>query len=203
MPSTPAASILRCHREPPVWLGGDLTIRRYDPAEFDTVLALHRLGLATVGVRPGDSVYYEYDLFQMEQLYLRDGGEFLVGMIAPGRIVAMGGLRRHHPDLDTPLAMGGLRHHHPDLDTPLDMGYEHVGEMVRLRVHPSVQRRGHGTAMVLALEERAHELGYRMLVADTTSGQVAALGLYGKFGWYETHREIVGDLVNVYLAKQL
>ena len=62
---------------------------------------------------------------------------------------------------------------------------------------------GHGTAMVLALEERAHELGYRMLVADTTSGQLAALGLYGKFGWYETHREIVGDLVNVYLAKQL
>ena len=58
MPPTPAASILRCHREPPVWLGGDLTIRRYDPAEFDTVLALHRLGLASVGVRPGDSVYY-------------------------------------------------------------------------------------------------------------------------------------------------
>ncbi|HXA61527.1 MAG TPA: GNAT family N-acetyltransferase [Streptosporangiaceae bacterium] len=187
MPPTPAASILRCHREPPVWLAGDLTIRRYDPAEFDSVLALHRLGLASVGVRPGDGVYYEYDLFQMEQLYLRDGGEFLVGMIAPGQIVAMGGLRRHHPDFDT----------------PLDMGYEHVGEMVRLRVHPSVQRRGHGTAMVLALEERAHELGYRMLVADTTSGQAAALGLYGKFGWYEIHREIVGDLVNVYLAKLL
>jgi ribosomal protein S18 acetylase RimI-like enzyme len=172
-------SLVRGSCEPPAWRLGDLTIRRYRPAEFDTVLALHRDGLAQVGLRPGDGVYYEHDLFEMERLYLGNGGEFLVGELPDASIVAMGGLRRLSAD---------------------EPG---IGEMVRLRVRMDVQRRGFGTAMVAALEQRAAELGYRELRADTTGFQTAALELYRRFGWRETHRRPINGIVNVYLAKTL
>ncbi len=165
--------------EPPAWRLGDLSIRRYRQVEFDTVLMLHRTGLAQVGLRPGDGVYYEDDLFQMDRLYLANGGEFLVGELAGGEIVAMGGLRR------------------------LAVDQPEVGEMVRLRVRQDMQRRGYGAAMVAALEQRAAELGYRELRADTTEFQTAALELYRRFGWHETHRKQINGIVNVYLRKPL
>ena len=179
---TAVALVRRCS-EPPAWWHGDLMIRRYRPREFETVLALHRDGLAQVGLRPGDGVYYEHDLFQMQRLYLDNGGEFLVGELPDTpmdtSIVAMGGLRR--------FAAGSLG----------------IGEMVRLRVRRDVQRRGFGTAMVAALEQRAAELGYRELRADTTEFQTAALDLYRRFGWHETDRKPINGIVNIYLAKTL
>jgi ribosomal protein S18 acetylase RimI-like enzyme len=173
-----ARTLVRRRIEPPLWSFGTdeaLLIRRYEPADADTVLALHRDGLALVGLFPGDGVYYEYDLYQLEELYLRHGGEFLLGE-RKGVRVAMGGLRR----LDDERA-----------------------EMVRLRVSPPVQRLGFGTAMVLALEERAVELGYRMLCGDTTEYQGPALELYRRFGWEETGRRTINGIVNIYGQKKL
>ncbi|MCW2886027.1 MAG: hypothetical protein QOE54_6879 [Streptosporangiaceae bacterium] len=181
-PAGRTPTLFRLRAEPPVWEFGDLLIRRYHPADLDTVLTLHREGLARVGLRPGDGVYYEYDLFQMRELYLRDGGEFLVGTLETGRPVAMGGLR--------PFTGHGAQ--------PSD-----VGEMVRLRVSPDVQRRGYGSAVVRALEERARELGYLMLRGDTTSYQRPALELYRGFGWQETRREIINGITNIHLEKPL
>lgn len=173
------ASLVRCGREPPLWRYGDLTIRRYrHPAEFDTILELHRTGLAQVGLRPGDGVYYESDLFRVEEIYLADGGEFLVGE-QQDQVVAMGGLRR------------------------LADGSREIGEMARLRVRPSLQRRGYGYALVLALQERAGELGYTGLCADTTAYQTAALELYRSLRWRQTGRETVNGIVNIYLEKHL
>lgn len=173
-----AGTLIRFGQEPPRWRYADLIIRRYrHPAEFEPVLELHRLGLAQVGLRPGDGIYYESDLFRMEELYLGEGGEFLVG-IREGRLVAMGGLRRF-------------------AEEP-----EH-GEMVRVRAHPGLQRRGYGSAMVMALEERAVEMGYAELRADTTALQQPALWMYARFGWRETHRKVIKGIVNVYLAKTL
>jgi len=181
-----SATLNRRNAEPPVWDFGDLRIRRYRRTEFETVLALHREGLAQVGLRPGDGIYYEYDLFQMDRLYLSNGGEFLIGELPP----------RNCAHADRPVvAMGGLRRYSPD-----DHG---IGEMVRLRVRKHVQRRGIGAALVTALEQRAAELGYRELRADTTEYQSAALELYRGFGWHETARESINGIVNVYLAKTL
>lgn len=172
-----AGTLVRLGLEPPRWRYADLLIRRYrHPVEFEPVLELHRAGLAQVGLRPGDGIYYESDLFRMEELYLSGGGEFLVGIKA-GRLVAMGGLRRFEE---------------PE-----------CGEMVRVRVHPGLQRRGYGSAMVMALEERAVELGYAELRADTTVFQQPALRMYDRFGWRETHRKMIKGIVNVYLAKTL
>ncbi|MGH3242948.1 MAG: GNAT family N-acetyltransferase [Spirillospora sp.] len=190
----PAHVLVRLKDEPPEWSFGELHLRRYGAADHDTVLALHRAGLAQVGLRPGDGVYYDHDFFRMEDIYLRNDGEFLVGEL-DGRIVAMGGLRR--ADLvpgGRARAFGGYAPGAPTLDAV---------EMVRLRVLPAVQRRGYGTAVVQALEQRAVEHGYRVLRADTTELQGPALALYGKFGWTETRRETIGGIVNIYIEKRL
>jgi GNAT superfamily N-acetyltransferase len=165
----------RLRREPPVWTYGGLRIRRYVPGDLATVFALHRQCLAQVGVRPGDGVYYDEDFAGIEEVYLRGRGEFLVGEVA-GEIAAIGGLRRVNDE---------------------------VAEMVRLRVRPDVQGRGYGAAIVTVLEDRAAELGYRMLRADTTVKQPVALELYRSFGWCEVDRRITGETVTVYFEKPL
>lgn len=189
------AALVRLQQEPPVWTFGDLRIRRYRATDHDTVLELHREGLAQVGLRPGDGVYYDHDFFRMEDIYLRNDGEFIVGEL-DGVIVAMGGLRR--ADLvpgGSSRAFGGYAVTGlPTLDAV---------EMVRLRVRPGVQRRGFGTAIVRALEERAADFGYRVLRADTTELQGPALELYRTFGWKEIRRELIGGIVNIYLEKRL
>ena len=180
--------------DPPAWSFGELRLRRYRAADHGTVLALHREGLAQVGLRPGDGVYHDHDFFRMEDIYLRNDGEFLVGEL-DGDIVAMGGLRR--ADLvpgGRARAFGGYAPGTPALD---------AAEMVRLRVRPAVQRRGYGSAVVQALEERAKEYGYRVLRGDTTELQAPALSLYRKFGWTETRRETIGGIVNIYIEKHL
>jgi GNAT superfamily N-acetyltransferase len=176
-----AGTIARRRAEPPVWDFGELIVRRYDSADHERVLALHREGLAQVGLRPGDGVYYDHDFPRMREIYLDNGGEFIVGEPAAtagsGRwIIAMGGLRR------------------------VD---RHIAEMVRLRVHPCFQRRGFGAALVAALEQRAVELGYRVLHGDTTHLQGPALALYRRFGWRETGREAISGIVKIYLEKAL
>ncbi|WP_433335263.1 GNAT family N-acetyltransferase [Spirillospora sp. CA-294931] len=187
--------LVRVQETPPVWCFGELRLRRYESADHDTVLALHRDGLARVGLRPGDGVYYEHDFFKMDDLYLSGGGEFLVGEV-DGRIVAMGGLRR--ADLISGGSGGARAFGASTTEAPLD-----AVEMVRLRVHPDVQRRGYGAAVVQALEERAVEYGYRVLRADTTEFQEPALRLYRRFGWTEVRREVIGGIVNIYIEKPL
>lgn len=153
-----------------------LRIRRYRWSDLDAVWALHQIGLAQVGLVPGDGVYYDDDFPRITEIYLADRGEFLVGEVAGSGIVAMGGLRR------------------------ID---DHTAEMCRLRVHPDHQRRGYGTQMTIALEARARQLGYSTLRGDTTLRQVAALELYRKSGWRELRRETRGQAVVVYIEKQL
>jgi GNAT superfamily N-acetyltransferase len=173
--------LTRRRAEPPVWEFGDLIIRRYRSTDHEAILALHHDGLAQVGLRRGDGVYYDDDFPSLKEIYLDNGGEFVVGRPATiagrsRRILAMGGLRR------------------------VD---EHTAEVVRLRVHPDVQRRGYGAAILLALEERAIELGYRLLQGDTTDLQESALALYHGFGWRETRREVICGIVNIYGEKVL
>ncbi|OLT13744.1 GNAT family N-acetyltransferase [Actinomadura sp. CNU-125] len=189
-----ARTLVRVTDEPPEWRFGELRLRRYRPTDHGVVLALHREGLAQVGLRPGDGVYYDHDFFRMEDIYLRNDGEFLVGEIE-GSLVAMGGLRR------ADLVPGG--HARAFGGFSLGTGRLDAVEMVRLRVLPPLQRRGYGAAMVTALERRAAELGYRILRADTTELQEPALALYRRFGWTETRRETIGGIVNIYIEKPL
>lgn len=165
----------RCRREPPLWTYGPLRIRRYASDDHATVFALHRACLDAVGVRPGDGVYYDDDFGRIEEVYLCNRGEFLVGEVH-GVIVALGGVRR------------------------VDSG---TAEMVRLRVRGDLQGLGYGGAMIRALEERAVELGYRLLRGDTTIKQQQAIDVYLSLGWRIISRRATGDTITVYGEKPL
>jgi tRNA dimethylallyltransferase len=141
-----------------------LEIRRYRDADREAVWELHRLGLAQTGTDIGRGPW-EDDLQDIPQHYFNNGGEFLVGTI-DGRIIAIGGVRRKSDTL---------------------------AEIKRMRVQPDFQRRGFGQAILSALEERAHQLGYKELTLDTTTKQLPARALYEKNGYKETGRwRIVG-----------
>jgi GNAT superfamily N-acetyltransferase len=72
-----------------------------------------------------------------------------------------------------------------------------------MRVHPEVQRRGFGRAILLALEQRARELGYGRLVLDTTTRQQAAIALYQNNGFVQTGRTTVAGMATLLFAKRL
>ncbi|WP_433242405.1 GNAT family N-acetyltransferase [Streptosporangium sp. CA-135522] len=153
-----------------------MRLRRYRWSDLESVWALHQICLAQVGLAQGDGVYYEDDFPRINEIYLADRGEFLVGEVPGGRVVAMGGLRR------------------------ID---DQTAELCRMRVHPEFQRRGFGAQMVVALEARAVELGYVRLRGDTTLNQPAAIELYRKYGWREISREERGGCVVLYGEKDL
>lgn len=123
-------------------------------------------------LRPGP---WNDDLKSIEAVYLRSGGEFLVGTV-DGEVVAMGGLRR----IDAARA-----------------------EIKRMRVDPAHQRRGYGRAVLLALEARAHELGYSVLRLDTSIHQTVAVHLYRGHGYIQTGTGRFQDLDVLFFEKQL
>ena len=72
-----------------------------------------------------------------------------------------------------------------------------------MRVHPDVQRRGFGRAILVTLEQRARELGYVRLVLDTTTRQQAAIVLYEGHGFVQTGRTTMAGLETLLFAKRL
>jgi ribosomal protein S18 acetylase RimI-like enzyme len=138
-----------------------LEIRQYHSADHDEVWNLHVLGLQLVGAYLGNGPW-DNDLHAIEDVYLHNRGEFLVG-IYDGRIVAMGALRKTS---------------------------EELAEVKRMRVHPDFQGRGFGQTILDELEIRAKAMGYTKLHLDTSVVQIAAQKLYMKNGFKETGREM-------------
>jgi GNAT superfamily N-acetyltransferase len=120
---------------------GLIEFRRFRGHDTDAVRNLHVIALrsARAFVEMNDAVNWDGDLENIDAVYLRSGGEFLVGVI-DGEIVAMGGLR-------------------------LD---EHgSATLKRMRVHPSRQRCGLGRELLRRLEEAARQRGVTRIVLDT------------------------------------
>lgn len=151
-----------------------VVLRRYRDEDREAVRHLHDLALEHAGAH-GGSGPWDDDLDAIGETYLERGGEFLVGVDGQ-QIVAMGALRRSDTDR---------------------------AELKRMRVHPSVQRRGFGRRLLHSLEQRALELGYRTLVLDTTVQQQAARALYINEGYRETGRGQAGSFELVFFEKQL
>ncbi len=154
-----------------------LRLRRYEPADFDQVYALHVLALAQVGAYLGKGPWDD-DLRRIDEVYLRDRGEFLVGDDPhdPARLVAMGALRRTS---------------------------ETRAEIKRMRVRLDYQGRGYGRQMLSALEARARALGYTTLHLDTSTAQEAAHRLYERAGYQEVRRAELRGLELIYYEKRL
>lgn len=151
-----------------------MIIRRYEAKYQEAIVSLHVTALQDVGALLERGSWDE-DLDSVEASYLSTGGEFLVGHVSD-LLVAMGGIRR----IDQTTA-----------------------EIKRMRVLPSYQGRGFGGALLLALEVRAAELGYRHLVLDTTARQVVAQSLYRSRGYIETRRKQFRDFELIYFEKTL
>ena len=133
-----------------------MNIRRYRSSDRSAVWELHNLALSQIRAHPGNGLWGR-DLQSVEAVYLATGGEFYVGVIDE-HIVAMGALKR--------LTDG-------------------CAEIVRMRIHPRVQRRGLGAQMLRALERSARSRGVSVLIARTTIGQMAARRLYSGHGYRE------------------
>jgi GNAT superfamily N-acetyltransferase len=117
-----------------------LHIRRYEPRDKRAVRRLHDDALNEVGAHLGSGPWDD-DLDEIDNVYLDQGGEFLVGVL-DGRIVAMGALMRISPE---------------------------KAELKRMRVRPGLQGRGYGQAMLDALHRRASDLGYSSRGRSNTS----------------------------------
>ncbi|GCE07233.1 GNAT family N-acetyltransferase [Dictyobacter aurantiacus] len=135
------------------------TLRRYTSTDQSAVEHLHVSALQQTGAYLGRGPWDD-DIYAIENVYLKDQGEFLIGE-DDGRMVAMGALKRTGPDR---------------------------AEIKRMRIHPDYQGRGYGQLVLAALEAHARALGYQTLHLDTSILQLPAQRLYEKNGYREVGR---------------
>lgn len=150
------------------------TLRRYTPADREAVEHLHVYALHLTGAYLGRGPWDD-DLYAIEETYLNNRGEFLVGEWE-GTFMAMGALRRTSPER---------------------------AEIKRMRVHPDYQGRGFGQIILSKLEARARTLGYTTLHLDTSILQLPARKLYEKNGYHEVGRDMYNGLEVILYEKQL
>jgi ribosomal protein S18 acetylase RimI-like enzyme len=153
---------------------GGMKIRRYQSTDRDAVWKLHNTGLQQFDAHLGNGPWDD-DLHDIENRYIGDGGEFLVGA-CQGELVAMGAFRRVS---------------------------DKRAEIKRMRVGTEYQRRGFGEAILVRLMEVATELGYTEFCLDTTEQMIPARRLYEKHGFTEVRREKLRDLEIVFYERHL
>lgn len=149
-------------------------IRRYKNSDKKAVFRLHTLALKHTEAFCRHGVW-DNDLKNIEKVYLKNNGEFLVG-IANGKSIAMGALKKMSAK---------------------------TAEIKRMRVHPRFQRKGYGQIIYNKLEEKAKMSGYKILNLDTTLNQKAAQNFYRKNGFKEMKRGMLGGFKTIYYEKRL
>ena len=147
-------------------------IRRCESADHDRVVQLHEKAMRDVGAF--DDGQTDSDLDTIQETYLQNRGEFLVGTLDT-KIIAMGAFRPATEYMSEFLA---------DIDAS-------TATIKRMRVAPSFQRRGYGRQILNELERRACERGFDELVLDTTETQHGSQRFYETHGFVEEHRETI------------
>ncbi|MBE3557881.1 MAG: GNAT family N-acetyltransferase [Ktedonobacteraceae bacterium] len=150
------------------------TLRRYEPADQPAVEYLHVFVIQQTGAYLGHGPWDD-DVYAIEEVYLKNQGEFLVGEY-DGLLIATGALKRTSPER---------------------------AEIKRMRVHPDYQGRGYGQLILDTLEARARALGYQTLHLDTSILQIPAQRLYEKNGYREVGRDVYQDLEVILYEKHL
>lgn len=118
---------------------------------------------------------WDDDMHHIPSVYLQSGGEFIVGEYA-GRVVAFAALQRDS---------------------------EQRATVRRVGVHPSVQYRGFGKALMTELECIARSMGIGTLRLDTSVSQVAAQTLYRACGYQEKGHVVMGGVECILFEKTL
>lgn len=151
-----------------------LRFTRYQIEYEQPMLALHRSALEgfSLGISRSQD---EADLRDIERVYLRPGGEFLVGFMG-ARLMAMGGFER----------------------LPDDMA-----ELRRMRIAQDLQARGYGTLLLRELERRALQSGIRTLCLEAARIRTLTLAFYRKHRYRECGRSSYGAIETVPFTKTL
>lgn len=136
------------------------TLRRYTSADQEAVERLHVSAMRQTGAYLGRGPWDD-DVYAIEETYLQNGGDFLVGE-CDGVFMAMGALKRTTSER---------------------------AEIKRMRVAAEYQGRGYGQRILEELEACARALGYRTLHLDTSVLQAPAQKLYEKNGFREVGRD--------------
>lgn len=140
----------------------------------ETVLKLHVEGLHQFHAY-FDHPDLDQDLLNIEEHYMRSGGDFLI-LELDQQVIGMGGLKRKNAD---------------------------TAEIKRLRIRSDHQQRGYGKRMLMELEQAAKNLGYKQIVLDTTIHQIPAQKLFVKCGYVETGRRSYKGLDIMFYKKDL
>lgn len=147
---------------------------RYQPEYQEPMLALHRSAIEgfTLGMSQQQD---EADLRDIEEVYLRAGGEFLLGFVGE-RLMAMGGFKR--------LA-------------------ESLAELRRMRIAQDLQNRGYGSVLLKELEQRAFRAGIRTFCLSAARRRPLTLRFYRKHGYQESGLGRYGAVRTVRFNKSL
>ncbi|MFD0868496.1 MULTISPECIES: GNAT family N-acetyltransferase [Paenibacillus] len=151
-----------------------MKIRPYQPKDQEAVQKLHWAGLDQFNARM-DGPDIDQDLENIEQIYINNNGDFIVGLI-DDRVVSMAAFRKMT---------------------------ETVAEIKRIRVDQPFQKKGLGQQILSALEKSAEEKGYRKLRLDTTSSQQPAQKLFERNGYQVTGRKLWNDLEIIFYEKDI
>ena len=147
---------------------------RYRPEYQEPMLALHRSAIEAFSLGMSQQ-QDEADLAAVEDVYLRNRGEFLLGFIGE-KLIAMGGFK------------------------PLS---EKSAELRRMRMARDFQGRGYGTLMLRELERKAFQSGIRTLCLDTARRRPLTLEFYRKHGYQESGQSFYGAVETVQFSKTL
>ncbi len=117
----------------------------------------------------------EADLLDLENVYIRPGGEFLLGFIGQ-RLIAMGGFKRvSNTD----------------------------AELKRMRIASDLQGQGYGSVLLCELEQRAWQVGVRNLCLEAAKRRPLTLEFYRKQGYQESGHGMYGAVETVRFTKTL
>lgn len=143
-----------------------VTIRAYEPSDYEHVWALHREGVMETTPQYLDlDPKYEDDLRNIEPGYLTLGSNLWVAE-ADG-LVGMIGIQR------------------------VDAG---TGRVRRTRVTAAWRRRGLARQLLDTAERFCREQGYTRMILDTTETQTAAHHLYERAGFLRTGERFLGRI---------
>jgi GNAT superfamily N-acetyltransferase len=147
---------------------------RYHPEYQEPMLALHRSAIQgfVLGMSQQQD---EADLVAIDDVYLRNGGEFLLGFNGE-RLIAIGGFKRLSDE---------------------------AAELRRMRIATELQGRGYGTLLLRELERRAFQSGIRTLSLDTARRRPLTLEFYRKHGYQEIGQSFYGAVETVQFRKTL
>lgn len=179
-----------------------LDFRRFEASDTSAVVALDEWALAETDAVRTDIPGHE-DVTAIERAYFDAGGEFLVGVVERGTDPARTLPANRRGELQTTdgtvVAMGGF--------LPSEAGYDDertvpgAAELHRMRVAPTCQRAGTGSALLAALEQRIARTGFDTILATTSERQPAAISFYPAHGYEQVGTSQYGEYSLVHFEK--